>query len=59
MGKIIKNTIDPYESLQLVAGLGLGLAYEVTKEPIAQNRRTGKRKKHGRLYSRDAEPGRL
>lgn len=35
MNKIIKNTII-LTVITLIAGLGLGLVYEITKEPIAQ-----------------------
>ena len=35
MNKILKNTII-LTLITLVAGLGLGFVYEITKEPIAQ-----------------------
>lgn len=35
MNKIIKNTLI-LTVITLVAGLGLGFVYEITKEPIAQ-----------------------
>ena len=40
MSKIIRNTLI-LTIITVVAGLGLGLVYEVTKEPIA---RTGKKR---------------
>ena len=40
MGKIIRNTLI-LTIITVVAGLGLGLVYEVTKEPIG---RTGKKR---------------
>ena len=43
MGKIIRNTLI-LTIITVVAGLGLGLVYEVTKEPIARNRGTGKKR---------------
>ena len=49
MGKIIRNTLI-LTIITVVAGLGLGLVYEVTKEPIARTEEQAKRK-HGRLYS--------
>jgi len=42
MNKIIKNTII-LTVITLVAGLGLGLVYEITKEPIAQAQETAKK----------------
>lgn len=49
MGKIIRNTLI-LTIITVVAGLGLGLVYEVTKEPIARTEEQAK-KKPGRLYS--------
>ncbi len=49
MSKIIGNTLI-LTIITVVAGLGLGLVYEITKEPIARTRNRQK-KKHGRLYS--------
>ena len=43
MNKIIKNTII-LTIITLVAGIGLGLVYEITKEPIAQTQETAKKK---------------
>ena len=40
MNKIVKNTLI-LTVITLVAGLGLGLVYEVTKAPIAQAQETG------------------
>ena len=48
MNKILKNTLI-LTVITLVAGLGLGLVYEVTKAPIAQAQETAK-KKHGSKY---------
>ena len=42
MNKIIKNTILP-TVITLISGLLLGLAYEVTKDPIAQSEENAKR----------------
>lgn len=42
MGKIIKNTLI-LTIITVVAGLGLGLVYEVTKEPIAQTEEQAKK----------------
>ena len=50
MNKIIKNTLI-LTVITLVAGLLLGAAYEITKEPIAQSEENAK-EKHGRLYFR-------
>lgn len=50
MNKIVKNTLI-LTMITLVAGLGLGLVYEVTKAPIAQAQETARRK-HGRWYFR-------
>ena len=41
MNKIVKNTLI-LTMITLVAGLGLGLVYEVTKAPIAQAQETAK-----------------
>lgn len=49
MGKIIRNTLI-LTIITVVAGLGLGLVYEVTKNPL-QEPRNRQKKKHGRLYS--------
>ena len=35
MNKILKNTII-LTMITLIAGLGLGFVYEITKDPIAQ-----------------------
>ena len=43
MNKIIKNTII-LTIITLVAGIGLGLVYEITKEPIAQTQEAAKKK---------------
>ena len=43
MNKILKNTLI-LTAITLVAGLGLGLVYEVTKAPIAQAQETAKKK---------------
>ena len=43
MIKIIKNTII-LTIITLVAGIGLGLVYEITKEPIAQTQDAAKKK---------------
>ncbi len=43
MNKIIKNTII-LTLITLVAGIGLGLVYEITKEPIAQTQEAAKKK---------------
>ena len=42
MNKILKNTLI-LTVITLVAGLGLGLVYEVTKAPIAQAQETAKK----------------
>ena len=42
MNKIIKNTII-LTLITLISGLGLGLVYEITKEPIAQAQETAKK----------------
>ena len=42
MNKIIKNTLI-LTIITLVAGLGLGLVYEITKEPIAQAQESAKK----------------
>lgn len=42
MNKIVKNTLI-LTMITLVAGLGLGLVYEVTKAPIAQAQETAKK----------------
>lgn len=42
MGKIIRNTLI-LTIITVVAGLGLGLVYEVTKEPIARTEEQAKR----------------
>ena len=42
MNKIIKNTLI-LTVITLVAGLLLGAAYEITKEPIAQSEENAKR----------------
>lgn len=42
MNKIIKNTII-LTVITLIAGLGLGFVYEITKEPIAQAQDTAKK----------------
>ncbi|MDE6829711.1 MAG: RnfABCDGE type electron transport complex subunit G [Lachnospiraceae bacterium] len=42
MNKILKNTLI-LTMITLVAGLGLGLVYEVTKAPIAQAQETAKK----------------
>lgn len=42
MNKIIKNTII-LTVITLVAGIGLGFVYEITKEPIAQAQETAKK----------------
>ena len=42
MNKIVKNTLI-LTVITLVAGLGLGLVYEVTKAPIAQAKETAKK----------------
>ena len=42
MGKIIKNTLI-LTIITVVAGLGLGLVYEVTKEPIARTEEQAKK----------------
>ena len=39
MNKILKNTLI-LTLITLVAGLGLGLVYEITKAPIAQAQRS-------------------
>ena len=43
MNKILKNTLI-LTAITLVAGLGLGLVYEITKAPIAQAQETAKKK---------------
>lgn len=43
MNKIVKNAII-LTLITLVAGLGLGFVYEITKEPIAQAQDTAKKK---------------
>ena len=43
MNKILKNTLI-MTAITLVAGLGLGLVYEITKAPIAQAQETAKKK---------------
>ena len=42
MGKIIRNTLI-LTIITVVAGLGLGLVYEVTKEPIARTEEQAKK----------------
>lgn len=42
MNKIIKNTMI-LTVITLIAGLGLGFVYEITKEPIAQAQETAKK----------------
>ena len=42
MNKILKNTLI-LTAITLVAGLGLGLVYEITKAPIAQAQETAKK----------------
>lgn len=42
MNKILKNTLI-LTAITLIAGLGLGLVYEVTKAPIAQAQETAKK----------------
>lgn len=42
MNKIIKNTVI-LTLITLISGLGLGLVYEITKEPIAQAQETAKK----------------
>ena len=49
MNKILKNTII-LTVITLIAGLGLGFVYEITKIRLLRHR-IRLRKKHGRLYS--------
>ena len=49
MNKIMKNTIV-LTLITVIAGLGLGGVYEITKEPIAAAQEAAK-KKLGRQYS--------
>lgn len=48
MNKILKNTII-LTVITLIAGLGLGFVYEITKDRLLRHR-IRLRKKHGRLY---------
>lgn len=50
MGKIIKNTLI-LTIITVVAGLGLGLVYEVTKEPIAQTQEQAKKEAWQTVFS--------
>ena len=50
MGKIIRNTLI-LTIITVVAGLGLGLVYEVTKEPIARTEEQAKREAWQTVFS--------
>ena len=50
MGKIIKNTLI-LTIITVVAGLGLGLVYEVTKEPIARTEEQAKKEAWQTVFS--------
>lgn len=49
MNKIVKNTLI-LTMITLVAGLGLGLVYEVTKAPIAQAKETEKKEAWQKVF---------
>ena len=49
MNKIVKNTLI-LTVITLVAGLGLGLVYEVTKAPIAQAKETAKKEAWQKVF---------
>ncbi len=49
MNKILKNTLI-LTAITLVAGLGLGLVYEVTKAPIAQAQETAKKEAWQKVF---------
>ena len=49
MNKIVKNTLI-LTLITLVAGLGLGLVYEVTKAPIAQAKETKKKEAWQKVF---------
>ena len=49
MNKIIKNTLI-LTVITLVAGLGLGLVYEITKAPIAQAQETKKKEAWQKVF---------
>ena len=46
MNKIIKNTLI-LTAITLIAGLLLGVVYEMTKDPIAETQEDGKTEKPG------------
>ena len=50
MGKIIRNTLI-LTIITVVAGLGLGLVYEVTKEPIARTEEQAKKEAWQTVFS--------
>ena len=49
MNKIVKNTLI-LTLITLVAGLGLGLVYEITKAPIAQAQETAKKEAWQKVF---------
>ena len=50
MSKIIRNTLI-LTIITVVAGLGLGLVYEVTKEPIARTEEQAKKEAWQTVFS--------
>lgn len=49
MNKIIKNALI-LTIITLVAGLGLGFVYEITKDPIAQAQDSAKKKRGSKYF---------
>lgn len=50
MSKIIRNTLI-LTIITVVAGLGLGLVYEITKEPIARTEEQAKKEAWQTVFS--------